>query len=461
MYSKSGFIDSLQGILLGVSTRLIALLLTTTVAFAQQPLSIDQAISLGLANNYQVQVSRAAVAVAENNDSWALTGKYPTVELSLSSANAYSGTENPASVVIESGIISNGLTPGVTANWVLYNGMRVENTKIQLSRQRTLTNEQLRVQLQNTVQNILQAYYAALVQRDQLDVLAEVLALSRDRIRYQETRREFGQAGTFDLLQAQDAYLTDSTTYLIQLNAHDNALRNLQLAMGMNNAGQTYTLTDSLEAVTAAYTLAELEQKLRQNNPDLQASAVGIQLAEINTQLLNANRLPVVSLNAGGNYNINVSNGSQTFNFGGNRTVQDLPGVAARTLRGFVNINATYNLWDGGLQKTRLQTARLQEMQSQLQYNSLEQTLRTQLANALATYQNQQKLVDITTQRVSNAATNMTIAEERLRGGLINSFDYRSIQLAYINATQARLNAMLNLKNTQTELMRLTGELMR
>lgn len=439
----------------------IVLLLTTATAFGQQPLSIDQAISLGLANNYQVQVSRAAMAVAENNDSWALTGKYPTVELSLSSSNAYSGSDNPASVVVESDIITNGVAPGITANWVLYNGMRVENTKVQLSRQRTLTNEQLRIQMQNTVQNILQAYYGALVQREQLDVLAEVLTLSRDRIRYQETRREFGQAGTFDLLQAQDAYLTDSTTYLIQLNAYDNALRNLQLAMGMNASGQSYSLSDSLEAVTTRYTLAELEQKLRQNNPDLQASAVNIQLAEINTQLLDANRLPVVSMSLGGNYNINVSTGSQTFNFGGNRNVQDLPGVAASTLRGFVNLNATYNLWDGGLQKTRVQSARLQELQSQMQYNSLEETLRTQLANALATYENQQRLMDITSQRVENAAENMTIAEERLRGGLINSFDYRSIQLAYVNATQARLNAMLNLKNTQTELMRLTGELMR
>ncbi|MEZ4988282.1 MAG: TolC family protein [Saprospiraceae bacterium] len=167
-----------------------------------------------------------------------------------------------------------------------------------------------------------------------------------------------------------------------------------------------------------------------------------------------------MSLNAGANYNINVSNGSQTFNFGGNRSVQDLPGVASKTLRGFVNLTASYTIWDGNARNTRIETARLQEIQAALQFNSQAQSLRTQLANTLATFENQQRLVAITTALVENAGRNMAIAEERLKGGLINSFDYRTIQLGYINATQSKLNAIFNLRNTQTQLMRLTGDLM-
>ncbi|MEZ4988281.1 MAG: TolC family protein [Saprospiraceae bacterium] len=142
------------------------------------------------------------------------------------------------------------------------------NIPNQLSTQRELTNEQLRVQMQNTVQSVISAYYGALVQRDQLDVLEEVLTLSRDRIRYQETRLEFGQAGTFDLLQAQDAYLSDSTTWLVQLNNYENALRNLQLLMG-STTPENYVLTDNLSSIETAYSYPELEQRMLQNNPDL------------------------------------------------------------------------------------------------------------------------------------------------------------------------------------------------
>lgn len=454
MYLKDVFSKSILCFILGFG------MLFSASLSAQEALSLEQAIAKGLTNNYQVRLSRASVAIAENNNDWSLAGKYPEVNLTLGSDNSYSSTENPASVVTQSSVISNAVVPGVSASWVLYNGSRVTYAKDQLAKQLDLSQEQLEAQIQSTIQSIIQAYYGALVQREQLEVLQEVLGLSRDRIRYQETRQEFGQAGAFDLVQAQDAYLNDSTTYLVQQNAYQNALRNLQLIMGVETP-TNFTLTDALEGVTTAYTQQGLEEKLLRNNPELQASSVNIQLAALNTEVLGVARLPQVSLNAGANYNINVSNGSQTFNFGGMPNEQDLPGVAARTLRGFVNLTATYNIYDGGARKRRIETAQLQEVQSQLQYTSLEQSLKTQLANTYATYQNQQQLVSLTSELVSNARRNLTIAEERQKGGLINSFDYRSIQLGYINATQSRLNAILNLKNTETELLRLTGELVR
>ncbi|RME96863.1 MAG: hypothetical protein D6772_11270, partial [Bacteroidetes bacterium] len=74
-------------------TPLVAILLLFFVPLrAQQPLSLEEAITIGLANNYQIQVARAAVAVAENNNDWSLTGKYPTVNLELNSTNTYTGT---------------------------------------------------------------------------------------------------------------------------------------------------------------------------------------------------------------------------------------------------------------------------------------------------------------------------------------------------------------------------------
>ena len=49
----------------------------------------------------------------------------------------------------------------------------------------------------------------------------------------------------------------------------------------------------------------------------------------------------------------------------------------------------------------------------------------------------------------------------RFKGGLITSFDYRTIQLNFINASQARLNAIFNLKTTETDLIKLIGGLIR
>jgi outer membrane protein TolC len=440
---------------------ILSFALMPLLAGAQEPISLADAIERGLAHNYQLQLSRAAVAVAENNNDWSLAGKYPAINLNLNSNNTYNNTNNPASIVRESSVLSNGMVPSVTTSWILFDGYRVNHTKDQLAAQVELSETELRSAVQNTVQTIMQTYHNALVQQEQLAVLKEVLKLSRDRIEYQEVRREYGQANTFDLLQVQDAYLNDSTNYLVQLNNYENALRSLKLAMG-EDLGRAIVLTDELVVEDNTYVLDELWQKMLSDNPDLRTQVVNQQLAAINTRLQETTRYPSISLNAGLQYTINLNNGSQTFQPGsGEPFIQDLPGIASRSWQGFLNFSATYTLWDAGARRRRIETASLQEVQAQRAFDNLAQNLRTQLANTLATYNNQRRLVQLTNELLDNARRNLAIAEERFRGGLINSFDYRSIQLSYINANQARLNALLNLKNTEVDLLRLTGGLIR
>ncbi|MEL7163470.1 MAG: TolC family protein, partial [Bacteroidota bacterium] len=103
--------------------------------------------------------------------------------------------------------------------------------------------------------------------------------------------------------------------------------------------------------------------------------------------------------------------------------------------------------------------AKLQEITAALNYDAVTQQLRTALQNTLALYENQAEIVSLTRGLITNAERNIEVAEERFRGGTINSFDYRQIQLQYVNAEFQLLNARLNLRNTQTELLRLTGQI--
>ena len=209
------------------------------------------------------------------------------------------------------------------------------------------------------------------------------------------------------------------------------------------------------------YAYADLEAQMISKNRTLQNLRISRELANIGTQIQQTTMAPTVSLRAGGTYNVGLSSGNQTFNFGGNLSEQQIPEVAAKTFNGFVNLSASYTIFDAGARKRRIEAARLGEIQSEVNYQSNLQTLSTQLANTLATYNNQKNLLSLTERRLENAQQNLTISEERLRAGVINSFDYRAIQLAYINANQARLSAELNLQTTEIELTRLIGGLVR
>ena len=438
---------------------LLLFLSLSNFGFGQQELSLSQAIETGLQNNYQIRISEARAEIAANNNDWAVAGRFPTINLSLSSNNNYRDLNNPGSVLRTSNTINTGLAPGIEANWTIFNGYRVRYSKEQLEVQEQLSGGNIKIAVENSIQGIIQAYYNALVQQEQLDVVQEVLSLSRDRVEYQELRKEFGQASTFDILQTQDAYLNDSTNYVLQANTFQTAIRNLNLAMGVDDLNTPYRLSDTLTYDVAAYQLADLQQQMQAGNHQLQNQFINRDLAALNTRLQEASLYPTVQVRSGITYDVALATGEQQFSF--EMEPRELPQVAAKTFTGFINFAATYPIFDAGVRRKRIENAKTEELIAQHNISDLKRTLNNQLANTLATYNTQKRLVEVTTALAANARRNLEIAEERFRGGLINSFDYRTIQVSYINASQQRLNALFNLKNTETELVRLIGGLVR
>ena len=449
------------GVSAPTSRLLLCVLLVTGSLTAQQTLTLSDAIQIGLENNYQIRLAQADLAVAENNNDYALTNKYPTVTVGINPTVGYRDNTNPASIVAQSTTTSYGFGPTANLNWTLFNGGRVEIAKEQLATLANLSAGQLQVQVENTVAQIIQAYYNGVVQREQIDVLQRVLTLSRDQIDYQNIRREFGQAGTFDELQARDAYLRDSSQLVLQRLNYEVATQDLLQVMGEEDINQSVELTTELTFNGDAFDETALVSRLETNNSQLRALAVNRRLAGIQTELIRTEYKPTVNVITGLGYDITVQTGTQTFDFGGDQPSreQTLPGIAARTLTGNLGVGVNYLLYDGKNRRVREQSAKLQEITAGLDYDASSQQLRTQLLNAVARHNRQIEVVTITEGLIENAERNITVAEERFRGGTINSFDYRAIQLNLVNAEFQLLNALLNLKNTETEILRLTGQI--
>lgn len=428
--------------------------------FAQEKLSLAQAIEIGIQNDYQIEIARQNLQIATNNNDWGAAGRYPRVDLNVNSINGYRNAKSPG-FLLEQSALNTGITPSIDATWTIFDGKKVKINKRQFEELERLNANGVTVATENTVQTIILAYNQTLIQQEQLETLREVLDLSRDRIDYQEVRKEFGQAGKFDLLQTQDAYLNDSTNILIQENNVATAFRNLNLAMGVDELSKTYQLTDGLNYETTQYRLADLEQTLFSNNKNLQSLLINQELANINTRFQESFNKPTVGLGTGLSYDLTETNGTQLLAFGGGDPMEVDNNGTNKTFNFYFNIQASYNLFDGGNRKRNIENAKVEELVAQLNINDLKRGLSNQLANALANYNNQLRLVNLTEDLIENAKENLRIGEERFKGGLITSFDYRSIQLAFVNASQSRLNAIFNLKNTEVELMRLTGDLIK
>ncbi len=433
-------------------------------ASAQEALSLSQSIDLAMQQNYAVQIAQRNADIAQNNNEWGTAGRYPNINLTLGLNNVFNDANNPASFTREITTLNTGVTPGIEAVWTLYNGNRVNLTKRQLEQLERVGQGNVRIAVENTIRSVILAYYATLIEQERLEIRRQSLVLSRDRVNYESIRQEFGRASTFDVLQNQDAYLNDSTLFLQQGIANENALRNLNLALGVDDLNKRYELTDRLDFVAVNYNSEALQTAMLANNQLLQNLYLNRDLSSSNTRIQESAKFPSLSLRAGGAYNSSISNGSATLSSRdslGQPNILDLDAVQNNSFNFFLNFSVAYNLFDGGVRKRNIENAKTGELIAQLEVENLKRTLNTQLANTIASYNNQKQLLELTNQLVDNAQRNLDIAGERFRGGLISSFDYRTVQLGYINATQGRLNALFNLKNIETELLQLAGGLLK
>jgi len=448
-----------QRVMLTHITRFFCLSLLLAVAnplVAQEPLYLEDAVATALNNSFQKQIADQDLFIAQNNNDWGTAGRYPTVTAGVNTQNGFTNSVNPANVVLpEFSQLSSAGAGNVDATWVLFNGGRVKTTKRQLE----LLEQQGEIGVSRVVEQVVsqvsQAYYLVLIQGEQLDVLEEILSLSADRIEYQEVRQEFGQAGSFDLLQAQDALLVDSTNFIRQMNAYNNAVRNLNIAMGVEDINKDYNYQTPLEFAPSNYDLAALQQQLLGNNKDLQDLQMARELALVNTELQRASWFPSVSLSTGVSYNASVTyiNAINPF------TMEEFGTNPGSNFNYYLNLSVNYTLFNGGVRKRNVENAQVQELQSQYRIEDLRRTLRGQVENQLVAYNEQRALLELTNAQIETARQNMALAEERFKGGLISSFDYRSVQLSYINASQARLNNYYNMKLAEISLLQVVGAL--
>ncbi len=94
---------------------------------------------------------------------------------------------------------------------------------------------------------------------------------------------------------------------------------------------------------------------------------------------------------------------------------------------------------------------------AQVEVEEMTHRLTNQLLNLYDFFQVHKTLLEVTEESLQAAELNMQIADEKYKTGAINSFNYRDIQLIYLNAELSRLEAIYNLIGSHTSLARIIG----
>ncbi len=122
--------------------------------------------------------------------------------------------------------------------------------------------------IESTIEDVILGYYNVLLQKEQLKVLQTVMELSDDRYQYELKRKSLGGSVTYNVLQAKNVYLTDKANYMNQEVVVRNTVRNLNFIMG-EEPTKTWEFSESFEADTSEYILADLLSKMKASNQTL------------------------------------------------------------------------------------------------------------------------------------------------------------------------------------------------
>ncbi len=405
---------------------------------AQEQLSISDAIRIGLENNYDLQIQRNSEEIAGINNTWGNTSIVPSISFNATGRENfnYNDADNYRQQTI---------MPELSLNWVIFNGFSARINKQMFEDLEAQSKGNTSILVENTIQDIILAYNNCLLQKEMVEVFKELADLSEDRYNKSLDSKDIGAGTTYESLQAKTSWLEDQSNFLQQKVTFENAVRTLNFALAINSDAK-WEFTSDLTTDTPDYDIENLSDKMMGGNSTLKNQYIYQSLLAKETALAKSAYSPKVSLNTGiGNTDFGKYYSGAT------------PDINQNYTDAYVGITFSWNIFNGGTRKRSIEIAKIYEESADIQTSQIAQSLNNKLLQIYSNYQVQKAVFDLANEQEASAKLNLELSEEKLKNGNINSFNYRDVQIMYMNAAIAKFKAIYNVIQSNTDLLRITG----
>jgi len=413
---------------------------------SQEVLTVEDAVKIALENNYDIKIASNDLKIDQQNVSLANAGILPGLSAVVTNTNSIldtKQTQNDGTVRELDGAKNMNLSYGVALNWTVFDGFRMFARYDQLKELQKLGDAELKLAIFTKVSDVISTYYDLAQQKQQLTALDTAIVISNLRVTTADNRYRIGKASKLEVLNAQVDLNTDTTTLLRQkeLYANTKIALNELLARPVNTV---FEIEEEIK-IDESLLLPELMDLAEKQNPQLQTQIINKRVTELQAKQIRANRYPVVSVSSG--YNFTRSESSLGF-------------AAHSTGNGLTyGINASMNIFNGGLQNRNEKIAKLQIENSQILIDQQLQTLRSQLSSFYQTYLTNLQLTKLEAKNEEIAKENMDITLAKFRIGTITPLEFRDAQLNYVNAKVRNSDAQYQAKVSEINLKELAGNL--
>ena len=425
----------------------IILILFPNLLFAQTELSLMDAIKIGMQENYDIQLSSKNKRVSEINNNWANAGALPTINLSAKKEEGLSDQTNNPTSFMPYELRSTAINGNANVSWTLFNGFAIRANKSKLRNLEEISSNNATLTIENTIQGIILQYYNCVLQKERLELLQKVVRLANNRLEYQQTKYDIGVSSKIDLLQIENAMLTDSSNLIMQELNYNNAIKNLNLTLG-KEIETTWNFTDEIDTEIQLFSYENLKASTLADNTNIKNQYYNIQLAKQDIRLSKAVFYPMISVNSGAAYN------ESTYDIGELSNSMDNTG---ESLNYFANFSVNFRLFDGGKLYSTLRKVKVQKEINDLQYEKVKREVLHQLSLINNKYNSRISAFSLNQKAFKIAETNYALATDKQNRGVINSFMLRDIEIAFITSGINAQQAAYNLMESKIALLKITG----
>ena len=420
------------------------------VFFSQDSLSLSKAIEIGLEKNYDIRLTLKNVEINKIFNNWGEAGRLPQVNINAGQNNSISDQRNNPISFAPYLFLSNDVSGGLAMNWTIFNGFAVRANKTKLEQLELQSENTATLAIENTIHGIILAYYQAKMQIEQLTLLNNVMTLSKEKYKQQKVKSDLGIGVKFDLLQFEGNLYTDSSNKILQNLAQRNAVRNLNLIMG-EDVDKEWDLTSEIKPDLNIKDLSTLKKEMLSNNTNIKNQYINIALTQQDISLAKSQFFPVVSFNSGLNSSVGVLNT--------NDVNSPISNAQSKNLNYYGNFTLNFKLYDGGKVRRGIKALELQNEVDQLRTSQMTDQLNFELTNVYELYLTRLQIFELTKKAFFVSKDNMDIAKLKEESGLINSFNFRDIQMAYLSAGVALYQASYDLLESNATLLKMTGKI--
>jgi len=425
---------------------LSAFLLLSLPGAGQAVMTLEEALALALKQNYDIRVARSSADIDAANNTAGNAGMLPSIGVSASDQFSYdqvSSTLASGATSTASGARVNNLSSDLGLSWTLFNGGKMFVTRNKLRQINELGEIQFREQVDQTVSDIILAYYDVVRQKQQLASIREVIRYNTERVTILEASFRAGMVPKTDLLQSQVDLNVFTENAIIQETVVLASKRKLNQLI-CRDAETAFEVTDSIR-LDYTPNRDDFREKIYSRNTQVLGLQKQADISALTVREMNASRWPGLSLSAGYGYSLNTNTaGSVTRNqvFG--------PSVGG---------SLSWSLFNGGNINRQVRVARLQEQSARFALESVKTAVNTRLQNALSDYDQAVKLMELEKGNTLLAKENLTISLDRLRLGQTTALEVRQAEESYIQSLTRYIQFAYTAKLAETTLRQLVSNL--